>query len=1272
MKKIISILIIFLSINLWSQTKHFDIKWTLQTLKKNTSLKPDDYVLFQPKNYQFTPGDIIFSEVWQSPGTIDKNSVSLKHVKYSPIDVLLVKKLKLKNLQHEFKPVLVSSYARNNIFTTLEINTIIYKNGQYFKLDAFDIQYNYKRQKRQIHIQNIYDSHWATGQWYKFKIDKTGVYKLDKSFLESLGIDLNELDPHKIKIFGNGGKVMPLLNSTPYPEDITELAIEVVGEQDGRFDNNDYILFYAQSDKEWSDEYDSNLNVYTNDTYYYVQVDDQDGKRIQAYQEPSGTPVETFTDYQAYKFYEKDKVIFTNMGRKVFDEPLDINGSNSKTYTFSFDNRETSKPVTYKIKAATNTGNTSYSVTINGQSEGTANFYNIGSYSLGTDREKTGSLLLPDNPVEIKLTYDNAGFFDAHLYLEYINVWAYCRLEQSGKQFRFYHPDAVNGTGIAAYHFTNAADITRIWDITDIYNPAYVNNSQSNFDIKFRKEDSKRFIAIDKNDYYTPEKVDNPLQENQNLHRDLFYHTGQFQDLDYIIVTPSSLYDKAVKFAMMHRQMGLNVYVAKLNQIYKEFGNGAQDIAAIRNMVKYVYNNASAPNKKLKFLMLFGDASNDFKGVIPENLLVNGKNSNLVPIFESLNSFDLVSTIGSDDFYVMMDDNEGLLDSRQEKPDIAVGRLLVRNKDEAETMFQKYQHYLSKETKQNWRTFITLWSDDADPGHSGDTTFETNTENIAQKLKQFHPEYNVIKIYQDAYLQVNTPGGPRYPDAKRDLFNRIETGTLILAYIGHGNQSTLAHEMMITMNDVDKFHNYERLPLMTTMTCEFARFDDATRDTSAEYLLRNDKGGVLEMVSTIREIWTSNARSMNTDFYDALFGMGTGMNGDIIRNPAEALRMAKVYTSSGYGKFNIAFLGDPGFELGFAKPKIVLNSINNQQTDTLKALKHIIIKGEIQDNAGNLITGFNGTVYPVVFDKYQTTETLDNDSNGFTMQFEKLGPKLFQGKVDAVNGQFTFEFVVPKDIDLTYGKGRLSFYAVSETEEKIGYNENIIVGGVDENAADDNTPPVIKAYLNDRNFVSGGVTDANPYLLLDLSDENGINTIGGIGHDIIAYIDDNQTNIFVLNDFYQTEANTYKRGNVKYRLFNLKPGWHTLHIKAWDVYNNSGTAEISFQVVENKALKLDRVLNYPNPFTDYTEFWFNHNHPFENLDVMVQVYTISGKLVWQHRQTVFSEGFLSRDIVWDGRDNFGNKLAKGVYIYKLTVKTMNGKTSQKIEKLVIL
>jgi len=1271
MKKYFFVIFCLSILSVWSQTKHFEIKWQYQNKLKQTKILPDEFVLFQSKNYQYQPDNIYFSQVWEESQAIASQSVKLLNLKMHPVSQELIKRLKFNNLPDKFIPVLNTANARQQIFATFKVNAFIKKGGTYFRLESFDLQYNYDSSiHRTRHTQNIYDSKLANGNWYRFKIDQSGVYKINRDFLKSLGINVNNLDPHKIKVFGNGGKVLPLSNNVPYPEDITEIPIQVIGEQDGSFDKNDYILFYAQSHKEWSDDYDSNLNIYTNQTNYFIEIDSQDGQRMQSYQEPTGTPGDVFNDYLASKYYEKDKTIFTYMGRKVFDEAFDPS-SNQKTLEFKFDNRDTSKPVYYSVKGATNKSGTSLSTSINQHSIGQIGF-SIGTYAIGDDDSLTGNLLTASNPIKVALNYHNNNLFDARFYLEYVNIKAYCELKGFGKQFHFFHPDADLGNGVASYHFTQAQKIKQVWDITDRFHPTYFDNSQANFELKFLKGTRKRFIAVDPADYYTPEKTKHVKVDNQNIHKDLFYHTGQFKDLDYLIVTPAFLHNKAEKFADLHRQKGMNVFVADLKKIYNEFGNGQQDIGAIRNMVKYVYYNASTPNKRLKFLMLFGDASNDFKNVISDNLLTGGKNSNIVPIYESSNAFDLVSSSASDDFYVMMDDNEGLLNG-SEKPDLAVGRLLVRNQAEAEEIYQKYVHYLSSDTKQNWHTFVTLWSDDADPDHSGDTEFVHNTEDIAQKIKLWHPEYNINKIYQDAYLQVNTPGGARYPEAKRDLFNSFERGTLILGYIGHGNEVTLSHERMLTLADVVRLHNFDRLPLMTTMTCEFAKFDNATRETAAEYLIWKNDGGVLELVSTIREIWTSNARTMNTDFYDALFGMAHNANGQIIKNPSEALRIAKIYNSStGSGKFNIAFLGDPAFDLGFSQSKVVLTSVNNQPTDTLKALKHIIIKGEVQDASGNLMTGFNGTINPIVFDKYIDDAVLDNDQNDYSMQFQKLGAKLFQGKSDVINGKFQFEFIVPKDINLTYGKGRLSFYAVSSDEEKIGYDETITVGGVDNNAEADNKPPMIQAYMNDRNFVSGGITDANPYLLLDLQDEHGINTIGGIGHDIAAYLDDDQTNVFILNDFYETENNTYQRGHVKYRLFNLKPGWHTLHIKAWDVYNNSGTTSIDFQVVENKSIKLEHVLNYPNPFVDYTEFWFNHNHPFEDLDVMVQVYTISGKLVWQHRQSVISNGFLSRDIKWDGRDNFGNKLAKGVYIYKLSVRTLSGKTAQKIEKLVIL
>jgi hypothetical protein len=213
--------------------------------------------------------------------------------------------------------------------------------------------------------------------------------------------------------------------------------------------------------------------------------------------------------------------------------------------------------------------------------------------------------------------------------------------------------------------------------------------------------------------------------------------------------------------------------------------------------------------------------------------------------------------------------------------------------------------------------------------------------------------------------------------------------------------------------------------------------------------------------------------------------------------------------------------------------------------------------------------------------------------------------------------------------------------------------------------------------MNDESFVSGGITNESPILLVKLEDLNGINTASGIGHDIVAILDGDETNPFILNDYYQTELDNYQKGVISFPFRDLEPGLHTLTIKAWDVYNNSSTAEIQFIVYnQNQELVINNVLNYPNPFVNYTEFWFNHNSS-DPLDVSIQIFTVSGKLVrtlnGQTSSGIYNTSSLSRDIVWDGRDDFGDKIGKGVYIYKLTVRSsLLNKTVEKIEKLVIL
>ena len=400
---------------------------------------------------------------------------------------------------------------------------------------------------------------------------------------------------------------------------------------------------------------------------------------------------------------------------------------------------------------------------------------------------------------------------------------------------------------------------------------------------------------------------------------------------------------------------------------------------------------------------------------------------------------------------------------------------------------------------------------------------------------------------------------------------------------------------------------------------------------------------------------------------------------------AEALRLTKLDTGSDNRRV-VFYIGDPAMKLAIPRPRVVLTKVNdipvNQPLPVLQALSLTKISGEVRDENDVLLSGYNGDLAVQIFDKDINRATLGNNgvTNGsglIVMNFTTLGETVFRGNASVVNGQFEFSFVVPQDIRIPVGNGKISFYAkrdMPNLDNQTGYDRTIQIGGVNVNAVSDTNPPTVRLHMNDEGFVSGGITNCSPILLAFLEDENGINTASGIGHDIVAILDGDESNPYVLNEYYETNNDDYTSGFVRFPFRDLTPGLHTILFKAWDVYNNLITAEIQFNAIcSDDGLRVERVLNYPNPFVSYTEFWFNHNMPFEPLDVQVQILTVAGKLVKTINQQVTTEGFLCREIIWDGRDDFGDKIGKGVYVYKLKVRsTTTGKSVEKYEKLVIL
>ncbi|SFE74055.1 type IX secretion system sortase PorU [Flavobacterium xueshanense] len=1252
---------------------------TLEWLEKK-EMSYGDFKVIIPQftgnsfHYDASIKALIFTLNTKQSVTFDEAKVQITNVIYEPMTLSQLGDLSSENIPKTINASLIVSNTRDFKEAFVTLSPIIKDDFGFKRIKSFsyEIENNTSRIRQSSKIANtISNSVLATGNWFQFYIEKSGVYKLSKSFLQQLGLDVSVVDPRKIKIYGNGGRMLPLSNNIFYPNDLTENAIQINGESDGVFNNEDYILFYGEGVDNWNQESRTHLNLYDKKSYYYITVQGSDGKRIATLTQPTGNSTVNLTSFDDYQFHEADLVNIARLGRQWFGESFEV--KNEQEFDFVFPNFDSAAPVKIMLTAAAAAFTpTSFNVTANGNAAGTISFPALKSNS-GTEFIVG---FLPNNTnfsgaenIKIKLKYNNNGVPGSKGFLDNIRLIAKRKLLGYGKQFHFQYDQSVSNIGIVNYEISNATGISQIWDVTDIHSISNVANSNQNtFSFKANLGELRKYIAVDPADYYTPLKDSKSKIANQNLKGTLFKNSqAQFQDIDYVIISPSFLTSQAEKLANFHRTYSnLNVKVIPLELIYQEFSSGKQDVAAIRNCIKYIYENASTPDKRVRFINLFGDASYDFK-----NRIIN--NTNVVPIYHSLNSNTTgESSFASDDFFGLMDPSEGNVVSYFGGIDIAVGRMLVNDTKQADEMVNKVIEYHDLKSYGSWRNNFVLVSDDSDiPSDASLQSRQNSLANTIASQKQF---LNVNKIFLDSYAQEASAGGSRYPKARTDFFNAFEKGALVFNYLGHGGEDGLSAERIWEKLDGQNLSNQFKYPLFITITCEFSRFDNPFRPTAGEYTYWNPKGGAISMITTIRSIGQFSAENFNDAFTKNLLSYGSNQYTSI----AEALRISK--NSNPNSATNVVFyIGDPAIMLAVAKPKIRLTKVNDvpvtQTMDDFKSLAKIKLTGEVTDENNNPLTNYNGEISTTIFDKTVSRATYNNDGNSPVINFNVLGETIFRGNASVTNGKFEFSFVVPRDIRVPLANGRISFYAKKNQslQNETGFDSSIKIGGINENATADNISPRVKLYMNDETFVSGGITNKSPFLVAHLEDENGINTASGIGHDIVAVLDGDVTNPFVLNDYYQTNLDDFTSGTLRFPLRNLAPGLHTITFKAWDVYNNPITAEIQFIVVGDETITLSHVLNYPNPFVSYTEFWFTHNRPYEPLEVQVQVMTITGKIVWTKNQIITTEGFLSKEITWNGKDDFGDRIGKGVYVYKLTVKSsLTNKKSEKFEKLVIL
>ncbi len=1144
--------------------------------------------------------------------------------------------------------------------------------GQFERVTSFELKLKYTEQPQGT-SRTTYPFHsiLEDGEIYKIAVSGTGIHKMDYNFLKNdLGIDIDNIDPRKIGIFGGGGGMVPEAIDEPRNKALTELGIYINGEGDGQFNSGDYILFYAEGPDKWyfneaTGAFQRPKNVYADKNYYFIKIKNENGLRPAPQASVNSTQY-TSTSFDAYSRFEEDKFNLLNesvgaqgSGRDWYGDPF--NPVRERTYSdFSFPNIITNEPASLKVRfAARGRTGSNLVVSATGQTFSTTvtkvNWTNNES-TYARNTEINGTFNPSGSNVAVNISYPAVGDGTNIGWLDYIELNVRRQLKLNGEQLSFRDRKTLdyNATNFEVSGVNNS---TLVWDISDRLKPKKqtfdLNGSMLNFGGN-TENILKEFVAFDPSGSFTSPEAVGPVG-NQNYHG--------IDNVDMVIVYHPD-FEEATNKLIDHRQSfnGFTVEKVRIDLLFNEFSSGRQDASAIRDFAKMLYDRNS---DKFKYLLLMGDGSFDFKDI-------TGQGKNYITVYETTTSLEPIYSFPSDDYFALLTEGEGqnLIGAL----DISIGRIPARTGFEANTVVQKIVDYeTNPESMGDWRNRLVFNADDEDSNRH-----IIDADGIAQNVRNENPIFNMNKIYFDAYQQESTPGGERFPKATEALNRDIYKGVLVIDYMGHGGSSGWAQERVLTINDINNWDNYNKLPLLVTATCSFAGYDEPSITTAGELAMLKDDGGVIALYTTTRAVFSSANQVLTASVFDLIFQP----LGEEVISIGEILRNAK--NTSGASTTNsrkFTLIGDPALKLAIPKQNIVTTKINDHdlsdgvEGDTIRALQKVTIEGLVQDFNGNTLTSFNGTVYPTIFDKEITVSTLGQNNGSYKRDFQIQRNIIFKGRAKVVNGAFSFSFVVPKDINYEYGFGKISYYAENGVAtDARGFYDKMIIGGTFEGAINDDQGPLVEVFMNAEDFAFGGITSSNPTLLVKLSDDNGINVVGNsIGHDLTGVLDEITQETYILNDFYESELDDYTKGEVRYPLFDLEEGIHAIKVRAWDVANNSGEGYTEFLVASSTEVTLDYVLNYPNPFTTSTSFQFEHNLKNQNLDIQIQIFTISGRLIKTIEDNVFTDGRRVSGINWDGTDDYGGQLGKGVYLYKVKVRAEGNQTTESdFEKLVIL
>ncbi len=1095
----------------------------------------------------------------------------------------------------------------------------------------------------------------AEGKWIKMGFDEAGVYRITWSKLREMGFEPSEVDPRNLAIYGNPGGMLPQSLSESRPIDLIENHILVSGENDGVFNENDFILFYVDDVNKTiydptSDSFTIEKNLYAEEIFYFLTEKPTNGLRLE--QSPDlGANFPEIDHSRELIFHELDETNLLTSGREWLGEQL--NSINTIRFEHEISQLKTNSAIKlYSSFIAQAFNSTSLNISLNGTDLGNLNFQAIpnSQYAIkGNIQEnqfELNSNLVGNNSLNLLFTFNRNGSNNAVAYLNrYLIDLPTIPAFQGDQKALHFTPAPID---ISTFRINTTSDQMQIWDIS---NPAEIKaqaysliNNQATFGA-FSDQITKYQLFIVNN---LPEPREFEIIQNQNLRGS--------EAAEFIIIShPQFMLEaqRLANFRQMHDNMSVQVVTTK--HIYNEFSSGRQDISAIRDYLKLKYDDGAV----LKYVLLFGKGSYDYKERIENN-------SNFVPTYESRNSIHPLLTFSSDDFFGFLDNDEGYWEETRNGDhslNIGIGRIPARTIAQAKKAVDKIILYQTDDrTLGDWRSKLLFVADDGDRN-----IHQRDANQLATLVDTTHQQFQVRKLFLDSFEQERLPNGEFSEDAEQALIEAVNEGRLIINFTGHGAEFGWMQERILTFDLMDEWQNTFKLPFLITATCEFGRNDDPNTESGAERLIFKNTGGAIGLLTTTRPVFSSTNYRLN----EALYGTMLDQQNGEYQRLGEVIQYTKNNSLQGSLNRNFILLGDPSMQLAYPKKEIQFTEINGKSPDiqdTLRALQSVNIKGVIR--SGNVIDSqFNGELDFTFFDKSRSKSTRGSENEPFN--FTERDLILFRGKATVSAGQFEIDLTIPKNINYSFGSGKMLAYAIENNSatDALGSSLDFTLGGTYESLTADNTPPEIRIFLNDTLSNISGSYGQDVNAIIKFSDDSGINISDIVlGQNLSLTLND--TLNINLNNRYIGELNSFNKGIVEIELTNLQEGINEILVSARDIQGNSTTKMIEFNVV-TKSSFITEIKAYPNPFINEAFFSVSHDLEGENIEINIEILNSRGQPV-----QILTGEILSAETPlvtnWNGRDHNNQKLQAGIYFYTFRiVSKTTGKSDFVRRKLII-